>query len=86
MHAGDNAGVGAGQGREKRKVKGKKSKSRAAKRQAQHGDRAHSNAEQEQAAVSLGASPGSHVCGDQILTDLREAALTWAQKARAEPQ
>ena len=79
---GDHAKVSAGPGAKKRKGRQKKGKSRAAKRQAQHDGTAKATPEEDQDRESPEAAPDGSVCGEQSLTDLREAALTWAQKAR----
>ena len=65
----------------KRKGRGKKGRTRASKRQARPAGRAEAVAEQGQDLGSPEAGPGSHK--KQSLSDLREAALMWAQKATA---
>lgn len=78
----DDAGASAGHGAKKRKAKGKKSNSRASKRRAQHTGGAEPAAEQDQDLGCPEAMPGSR--RKQSLSDLREAALMWAQKAKAD--
>ena len=80
---GDDVQASTGQGGKKRKSKGRKGKSRAAKRQAQHDEKAEATAEQDRDPGSPEPIPGSYT--EQSLSDLREAALTWAQKARKTP-
>ena len=72
----------AGAGVKKRKSRHKKGKSRAAKRPAQHDNGAEAAAERDGCPETTEAAPGSSVCDEQRLADLREAALMWAQQAQ----
>lgn len=78
----DDVQASAGQGKRKRKSKGKKGRSRAAKRQSQHDETTEATAGQDQDPGSPEAVPGDSICNEQGLTDLREAAVMWAQKAQ----
>ncbi len=79
----DDVQASSGLGGKKRKSKGKKGRSRAVKRQTQHDESVEATAEQEKGLGSPEAVPGSYT--EQSLSDLREAALTWAEKARENP-